>query len=156
VLCDFRGVKKGKNPEPFANKFVARMLLTYEELEQCLRSLGLFKYRDRWSDKELDEIRRFFFVSRDVIAIMLQEMNLAPHDFYEQKLTEWERRKIWGRGGKRPTKKEQKLKELGYSFAKLLVQRANDPSFPLLDTSYILNMKVEKAKEFIKWISEKV
>lgn len=155
VLCDFRGVKEGKNPEPFANKLVARMLLTYEELEQRLRSLGLFRYRDQWSDRELDEIRSSFFVSRDVITIMLQEMNLAPHDLYEQKLTEWERRKIFGRGGKRPTNKEQKVRELGYSFTKLLAQLSNDPSFPVLDTSYILNMKVEKAKEFIKWLSEK-
>lgn len=150
VLCDFRGIKKGENPEPFANKFAARMLLRYEELEQRLHSLGLFRYRDKWSDKELDEIRKPFFVSRDVVAIMLQEMKIAKENLYEHKLTEWRERKIWGRGGKRPTKKEQKLRELGYSFARLLSRNFKHPSFPILDASYILNMKVEKANEFIK------
>jgi Zn-dependent peptidase ImmA (M78 family) len=154
VLCDFRGIKKGQNPEPFANKFAARMLLTYEELRAHLRSFSLFKYQDQWSDKIIDEIRKPFFVSRDVIAIMLQEMQIAPDNLYDQKIMEWEGRKIWGRG-KRPSRKEQKLRELGRSFTNLLANRFNDPSFPVLDASYILNMKVEKANEFIKWVHEK-
>ncbi len=156
VLCDFRGVKKGENPEPFANKFAARMLLTYEELKQHLHSLGLFRYSEKWSDRELDEIRKPFFASRDVVAIMLQDLKLAPENFYEQKLGGWEKRKIWGRGGKRPTKKEQKLRELGYSFTKLLSTGFKRSDFPILDTSYMLDMKVEKTKEFIKELSEKV
>lgn len=156
VLCDFRGVKKGENPEPFANKFAVRMLLTYEELEQRLHSLQLFRYRDQWSDRDLDEIRKPFFASRDVVAIMLQEMKIANENFYEQKLSEWKKRGIWGRGGKRPTKKEQKLRELGYSFARLLCTSFKYPAFPMLDASYILNMKVEKTNEFIKELYEKV
>ncbi len=156
VLCDFRGVKKGENPEPFANKFAVRMLLTYEELEHRLRSLGLFKYRDQWSDRELDEIRKPFFVSRDVVAIMLQEMKIAKENFYEQKLKEWGKRRIWGRGGKRPTKKEQKLRELGYSFVRLLSKGFNHQSFPMLDASYILNIKVEKTNEFVKELYKEV
>lgn len=156
IMCDFRGVKKGKNPEPFTNRLVARILLTKRELENRLSSLNLFQYKEWWSDKELDKIRKPFFVSRDVIAIMLQEIGLAPPNFYELKIKEWENKGIWRKWGKKPTKKEQKLKELGNSFARLLVYGYRKPYFPLFEISTILNMKVEKAEEFIRWISKKL
>lgn len=155
VLCDFRGIKKGRNPEPFANKLSARILLTYEELRERLHSLKLFRYSNQWSNKELDEIRKPFFVSRDVVSIMLQEMGIAQKNLYEQKLAEWGKRQIWKRGGKRPTKKEQKLRELGHSFVKLLSVGSKHPSFPVLDISYVLNTKVEKTDEFIKELSQR-
>ena len=152
VVCDFRGLRVGENPEPFGNRFAARMLLSPEELRERLREVGQDKPRENWSDRILDEIRRPFIVSRDVVAIMLQEMGLAPRDFYERKRQQWERRRPWGRGGKRPTKKELKLRELGYSLTNLLVQHSEHPSFPWLDVSYVLDMKVEKTTDFIQWV----
>jgi Zn-dependent peptidase ImmA (M78 family) len=127
------------------------MLLSPEELWERLREVGQDKPRENWSDRILDEIRRPFMVSRDVVTIMLQEMGLAPRDFYEKKREQWERRKPWGRGGKRPTKKELKLREMGYSLTNLLVQYSEHPSLPWLDVSYVLDMKVEKIADFIQW-----
>jgi Zn-dependent peptidase ImmA (M78 family) len=151
VVCDFRGLRMGQSPEPFGNRFAARMLLSPEELWERLREVGQDKPRENWSDRILDEIRRPFMVSRDVVTIMLQEMGLAPRDFYEKKREQWERRKPWGRGGKRPTKKELKLREMGYSLTNLLVQYSEHPSLPWLDVSYVLDMKVEKIADFIQW-----
>jgi len=151
IVCDFRGLQMGQSPEPFGNRFAARMLLSPEELRERLREVGQDKPRESWSDQILDEIRRPFMVSRDVVAIMLQEMGLAPRDFYEKKREQWEIRKPWGRGGKQPTKKELKLREMGYSLTNLLVQYSEHPSLPWLDVSYVLDMKVEKMTDFIQW-----
>ena len=151
VVCDFRGLRVGENPEPFANRFAARILLSPEELRQRLREIGQDYRHENWPDRILDEIRRPFMVSRDVVAIMLQEMELAPSNFYEKKRERWERRRPWGRVGKRPTRKELKLREIGYSLTDLLVQYSEHPSFPWLDASYLLDMKVEKISEFIGW-----
>lgn len=153
-VCDFRGLRADQSPEPFSNRFAARMLLSPEELRERLKEIGQDKPREKWSDRMLDEIRRPLVVSRDVIAIMLQEMRLAPSDFYEKKREQWERRKPWGRGGKRPTKKELKLREIGYSLTNLLVQHSEHPSFPWLDVSHVLDMKVEKIADFLRWARE--
>lgn len=151
VVCDFRGLRAGQSSEPFSNRFAARTLLSPQELRERLKEIGQEKPRGTWPDRLLDEIRKPFVVSRDVVAIMLQEMELAPSDFYEKKREQWEKRKPWGRGGKRPTKKELKLREIGYSLTNLLVQHSEHPSLPWLDVSDVLDMKVEKIADFIQW-----
>ncbi len=155
LVCDFRGLEVGRNPEPFGNRFAARVLLSPEELAARLRELGQYERRENWSDRILGEIRKPFVVSRDVVAITLQEMGLAPSDFYERKREQWDRKwkgqRPWGRGGGRPTNKELKLREIGYSLTRLLAQSSGHPSFPWLDVSYVLDMKVEKAADFIEW-----
>ncbi len=150
IICDFRGKMEGENPEPFVNKLSARILLKYEELEKRLRQLDLVEYKNTWHDNEIDKIRKPFFASRDVIVIMLQEMKLAPPNLYEEKLKEWENKTPFIRGGKKPTLIEQKKREFGYSFLNLLKKSINNPSFPILDLSYIMDIKVEKIKDIVK------
>ncbi|MEO0300200.1 MAG: XRE family transcriptional regulator [candidate division WOR-3 bacterium] len=150
IICDFRGKMRGENPEPFVNKLSARILLSYQDLERQLNKLGLLKYKEIWHDNEIDKIRKPFFVSRDVIVIMLQEMGLAPHNLYEEKLKEWKDKKAFGKGGKKPTLIEQKKREFGYSFLNLLKQSIVNPSFPILDLSYIMDIKVEKIKDILR------
>lgn len=159
IVCDFRGLKRGQTPEPFGNRFAARMLLPFGELQARLRELGEERYQENWSDRLLDEIRQPFMVSRDVIAVALQEMGLAPQDFYERKREQWGKR--WGKGGPwlrkggaRPTKKELKRREIGHSLTALLVQYSKHPRFPWLDVARVLDMKVEKVEDFIQWALE--
>jgi len=154
-VCDFRGSKKGFRPEPFANRFSAYMLISPYELKAYLEERGLFSFRENWSDHILNNIRKDFGVSRDVIAITLQELDLAPQNFYEQKLKQWEKRKFFGRGGKgRPTLKEQKLREFGFAFSRLLVWASEHPSFRWSDALDILEMgaKIKKVEDFIEWV----
>ncbi|MCS7338687.1 MAG: ImmA/IrrE family metallo-endopeptidase, partial [Verrucomicrobiae bacterium] len=115
VVCDFHGSQHAHNPEPFANRFAARVLVTPDELRQRLREVGEDRPRTDWPDSLLDKLRSPFCASRDVVAILLQELRLAPADFYERKREQWASRKPWGRGGKRPPLNEQKLQEVGYS-----------------------------------------
>jgi len=157
IVCDFRGSQLGQSSESFANRFAARMLLSHDELMERLRELGEDRYRTTRSDQVLDEIRQPFFVSRDVIAIMLQEMRLAPPDFYQKKREQWDRRKMWGKGGRKHLKKrERKLREIGFSLAKILSIPGKEGSIPLTELSYILDMKVEKVGEFLTWVRDEV
>ncbi|RKY02746.1 hypothetical protein DRP77_07415 [Candidatus Poribacteria bacterium] len=150
VACDFHDHGTERNPEILANRFAARMLLSHEELKCRLRELGMESYRARWGDKLLDEVRKPFFVSRDVIAIMLQEMGLAPPNFYRVKRMQWERRKIWKKGRGRPTRKEQALRKLGFSLTYLLSEARG--SIPPAELADVLGMKVERIDEFFEWL----
>jgi len=158
LVCDFRGLQPGREPEPFANRFAARMLLSHEDLQRRLREVGQLQYSDTWPDNLLDELRRPLFVSRDVVAIALQEMNLAPSDFYNTRRAVWEKRRPFGRGGGggRPTNNELKLREIGYSLTRLLAKPGHESSLPVDDLSSVLGMKVEKIPEFLNWIRSEV
>jgi Zn-dependent peptidase ImmA (M78 family)/transcriptional regulator with XRE-family HTH domain len=154
VVCDFHGAHRDHNPEPFANRFAARVLVTPEELGDRLRQLGEARHREDWPDGLLDKLRTPFCASRDVVTILLQELRLAPADLYDRKRRRWATRRPWGRGGKRPTLNEQKLQEVGYSLANVLSKSVAQPAFSWVDASSILGMKVEKAEAFLKWAQE--
>lgn len=158
LVCDFRGLRTGDGPEAFANRFAARMLLSYDDLQKRLREIGKNEYSETWSDTLLDELRRPLFVSRDVVAIALQEMNLAPSNFYYSKRALWEKRKPFGRGGGggRPTNNELKLREIGYSLTRILSKPGREALLPVDDLSSVLGMKVEKVPEFLSWVRSEV
>ncbi|MDW8382571.1 MAG: ImmA/IrrE family metallo-endopeptidase [Verrucomicrobiota bacterium] len=151
VVCDFHGSRHAHNPEPFANRFAARVLVTPDELRQRLREVGEDRQRTDWPDSLLDKLRNPFCASRDVVAILLQELRLAPADFYERKRQRWASQKRFARSRTRPTRNEQKLQEVGYSLANLLARSAARPAFSWLDAASILGMKVEKTEAFLKW-----
>jgi Zn-dependent peptidase ImmA (M78 family) len=152
IACDFRGTRRGENPEPFANRFAARMLLTPDELRQRLRDIGEERYREDWPDSLIDKLRAPFMISRDVVAITLQEIELAPSDFYDLKRVKWEARRPWGRGGRRPTQKERALQELGYSLSRLLARASSKPQFSWIDAASVVAIKTEKMEEFLRWV----
>ena len=154
MICDFHGAGDDRNPEPFANRFAARMLLTPEELQERLQALGQARYQTDWSNSLLDKLRSPFFASRDVVTILLQDLRLAPAGLYERKRQQWESRRLWGRG-KRPPVNEQKLQEVGYSLANVLAGSASQPAFSWVDASSVLGMKVEKTEAFLKWAQER-
>jgi Zn-dependent peptidase ImmA (M78 family) len=158
VVCDFHGARREHNPEPFANRFAARILVTPEELLKRLHEVGEIRHRTDWPDAMLDKLRKPFSASRDVVAILLQELKLAPPDFYERKRQQWEQqwqsRTPRGRGSGRPSLNEQKLQELGFSLARVLARSVETPSFSWLDTASVLGMKVEKTEAFLKWVAK--
>ena len=154
LVCDFRGLHPTQGPETFANRFAARMLLSYDDLQKRLKEIDSYGFSETWSDNLLDNIRLPFSVSRDVVAIALQEMNLAPSDFYNSKRALWEKKKLFGRGGGggRPTNNELKLREIGYSLTRILSKPGREESLPVDDLSSVLGMKVEKVPEFLNWV----
>lgn len=153
-ICDFSGSGEGSSVETYANKFAAHILLNQKEFAAQLDELGCSGFRQEWGDSTLDEIREPFFVSRHVIAIRLEEMGLAPRGFYNLKKAQWERRKPFARGGsgKRTTKVERKLREIGFSMAKLLSNSSLEERVPKLELSYVLEMKIKKTDEFLSWL----
>ncbi|MDW8120170.1 MAG: XRE family transcriptional regulator [Chloroflexota bacterium] len=156
VVCDTKGLGESEPVEKFANRLAARILLQQDEFKAHLQQLNLFSFRSRWGDALLDEIRKPFFVSKDVVAIYLEEMGLAPEGFYQQKRQQWEKRGPGRRGyaGKPPPKRnERKLRELGFSFARILSSEFAD-EIPILELAEVLDMKVEHVQEFKEWLKE--
>jgi Zn-dependent peptidase ImmA (M78 family)/transcriptional regulator with XRE-family HTH domain len=154
MTCDFRGREPGQALEPFANHFATRMLVSSEQLQEQLRQANRLQFKETWSDAELDQLRRPLFVSRDVIAIFLQELGLASANFYQKKRAQWEQRKPGGRPKTPPQPlkhNERKAREIGASMIRVLLTLENKHTLPPIDTAYVLGMKVEKTGEFLKW-----
>jgi len=153
IACDFRGREPGQGLEPFANRFAARMLVSPDQFEEQLRQAGKLQFKETWSDAELDQLRRPFFVSRDVVSILLQERRLAPADFYQKKRSQWEQRKPFARAKTRKSlkKNERVTRELGKSMIRALLILESKHALPQIDVAYALGMKVEKTSEFLKW-----
>ncbi|MBM4044234.1 MAG: ImmA/IrrE family metallo-endopeptidase [Planctomycetes bacterium] len=151
LVCDFLGRQHRHGTEPFANQFAARVLLSCHEVEERLKEIGKSGPRETWGDDVLDEIRQPFFVSRDAVAIALQDLRLAPGDFYQRKRAQWKNRKASGRGGKTLTKKERKLRELGFSLGRIVSLAGGEGKIPLGELCAVLDMKVEKVPGFLSW-----
>jgi len=152
IACDFQGKGKGHRTEWQVNLFAARLLLTPEELKERLRELNLFQFRERWGDKTLDKIREPFCVSRDVVAIMIEQIGLAPTGFYKQKREQWSRRKPFGRGrggGKKLV--ERKFHEIGFSSTRLLLRLMQQEAVSLPALSNALEMSIPRVQEFLTY-----
>lgn len=152
VACDFLGTGRANNPEPWANRVAARMLVSREELLKRLeQSQGVVRPQV-WSDRQLDELRMPFFASRDVVAVLLEEIGAAPAGFYRTKHEEWEqcygKRKPFGRGRKLK-KWQQKMRELGYTAIRTLVALDERDSLPALDAAHLLDTKVTRVPGLI-------
>lgn len=160
LVCDFQGQARHTQIERFANKFAAEVLVPRTELEDYLKQENLFKRRPRWGDSLLNKIRGNFKVSKDVIAILLEELDLAESGFYKSKRASWDQRKpffpgyILGHvGSKRSqTKAERRLTELGLPVAQLTSRAYGQGAISKLDLADLLNMKVEQAEGFVSWV----
>jgi len=159
LVCDFRGQAKAANIERFANQFAAEILVPKKEFEIYLKQIGLFTRRSRWADLTIDKIRNDFKVSRDVIAILLEEMKFAPSGFYRDKRASWDLRKPFfkvlpGARGRGRTKAVRRLLEIGRPTANLMAIAYEKGAISKLDLAEVLNMKVEQAERFVSWVRE--
>jgi Zn-dependent peptidase ImmA (M78 family) len=158
LVCDFRGQAKGAKLERFANQFASEILVPRKEFQVYLKNRNLYQKRARWGDSLLDDIRQEFKVSRDVIAISLEETELAPKGFYSDKRASWDLRRPFfvGLTGTRRgrTKSVIRLSEIGHPMANLLSVAYERGVIPKLHLAEILDMKVEQAEKFVSWVRE--
>ena len=146
-VCDFRGSGGGARVEGFANRFAARMLLDRSEISARLEELRVCEFRAQWGDAMLDKIREPFRVSRDVISIYLEELELAPKGFYRMKRGAWAKRKPFGRSKVPPlgrTLTAQCLKKVGSTLARVLSSKQAEATLSPLDLAEVLDIKVER------------
>jgi Zn-dependent peptidase ImmA (M78 family) len=152
LVCDFRGQEHSARIEAFANKFAAELLVPANELIEVLKDSDLFEFRQKWGDGLIDSIRRKFKVSKDVIAILLEELDLAPKGFYWSKHALWEKIQPFFRGKpgvhRGQTKAARKLREIGLPFANLVSEAYGLGVMSKLELADLLNMKIEQAEEF--------
>lgn len=85
-LCDSFPSTTESNP----NQFASLVLLSNQEFLHGLKDRNVQGYRESWSDSILDELSRMFLVSRDVVAIRLEQLGYAPEGFYAARRLRWE------------------------------------------------------------------
>lgn len=153
IVCDFGGRDRSQRTETLVNRFASQVLLPAHELEQLLREQHKAEYREHWSDAELRRLATPFCVSRDVVAILLEQLHLAPTGFYMQRRVRWQaqyaRRKPWGRG-RNPKKWQRKVRELGHAGLRVILRLHSNNTLPALDAAYLLDTKVEKLNQFME------
>lgn len=156
IICDFIGSGEKAKVETFANKFAAEMLAPRIEIEQYLKAEGLYGFRDNWGDPTIVRIKDKFRVSRDVIAISLEDLGLAPAGFYQNKRIIWDERRLFYRPGKKSragrTKISLRFKELGLPFSNLIAQAYESNYLQPVDLARLLSTKVERIPEFLNLV----
>jgi Zn-dependent peptidase ImmA (M78 family) len=157
IICDFVGFKEKAKIEHFANKFAAEMMVSKAELSEYLKTKELYKYKPRWGDSDIDIVKNHFKVSRDVIAISLESLNLAPYGFYKTKRAQWDKRKPYFISprvspllGK--TKIRRRYQELGRPYSNLILDAYMNSSISMTNLSKVLGMKVDKFPDFARYV----
>lgn len=158
LVCDFHGQSHTSSIENFANRFAAEVLVPKSEFKQYLIHENMFEKRNRWGDDKIINISRHFWVSKDVIAIMIEESDLAYAGFYRDKLNMWYARKPFFRHSERTrrgnTKIKRRLAEIGMPMAKIISSAYDSSLIPELELAHLLKMKVENAEGFVSWVKE--
>jgi Zn-dependent peptidase ImmA (M78 family)/DNA-binding XRE family transcriptional regulator len=85
-LCDSFPSSTESNP----NQFASLVLLSNQEFLDGLKESNVQGYREFWSDPILDDLSKRFLVSRDVVAIRLEQLGYAPEGFYAARRLHWE------------------------------------------------------------------
>ncbi len=150
VVCDFGGQVNRDHVEQLANRFAAEAMVPKAEFMRFLESEGHYRFRQRWGDDMLDRLRTPFRASRDTVAILLEDLSLAPRGFYRVKRASWDKR-LFRRGGRGGglSRARQRLRELGLSFAKLLADARMREVISPLDLAELLDMRVEQAETLV-------
>lgn len=146
-LCNLSSTESERDLERRANAVAVRMLVERGEFLEVLTQLGLNHYSERWFDSTLKRIQSRLFVSRDVVAILLEQQRLAPKGFYRARRAVWDTIpfcRSWGRGGRRPSKAEQLLLDYGSSTARLVLHPAVREVVPHVVLCEMFDTKVER------------
>ncbi|MDE2838550.1 MAG: ImmA/IrrE family metallo-endopeptidase [Chloroflexota bacterium] len=148
LVCDFRGQP---NVETFANRLAARAIVPFDALHSRLSDLGLRLFKEYWTESELNLIREPFHASRDVVAISLEDMKLAPDGYYRKQRTAWEKRRPFGRGrGGGQKRVVLKYRELGSRMSDLVLAASESGIVSPLDVDDVLGTPVKKFRDFIR------
>ena len=156
VACDFIGDKEKVAIEHFANRFAAEMMVSNSELCDYLKTINLCRYKTHWGDNDIGAIKNYFKVSKDVIAIMLENIDLAPKGFYWTKRAQWDKRKPFYRNLSQiphsKTKVVRRFEELGKPFSSLLANSYTNGNISLNKLSKMLDIKIEKLNDFVNYV----
>ena len=160
-LCDSFPSNTESNP----NQFASLVMVSNEEFLDGLEEGNMREYREYWSDSILDELSRKFLVSRDVVAIRLEQLEYAPEGFYTKRRLHWESRYKdhagFGLGGK--TKMGHAREKMGDSTLSLTFSAVNNGFISAVDAaSYLGEVRGSRtgsawnvtAPDIEKWIQE--
>lgn len=85
-LCDSFPSKTESKP----NQFASLVLVSNQEFLEGLKEKDVHGYREFWPNSILDDLSKILLVSRDVVAIRLEQLGYAPEGFYAKRRLNWE------------------------------------------------------------------
>jgi Zn-dependent peptidase ImmA (M78 family)/transcriptional regulator with XRE-family HTH domain len=146
----------GRDPqERFANRFAAALLVPKEHFLANLNRRG-WDGKEHWSDYAISELAKDYGVSREVIAICLEEVERAPSGFADRRIAEWRAKSgaFRGRGkGGRPPTWQMRLYEVGATFAKLVYDAYAQERLPLSRLADYLRLTPERTEQAIAYLA---
>lgn len=152
IICSFRG-----EAERAANAVAASTLVPSATLQIELKRRGRNRYDDDWSDYVLRNIADTFNVSKDVVAIRLEDLSLAPRGFYWRKRDIWDAQRLPGfpAGGVPGRKKwERKRNEIGDYYGSVIAQAWRNEQITFGEAVRLLVLPPRHAKRFLEEIAE--
>ena len=78
------------NAESSPIQFASLVLVSNQEFIDGLEDRNIQGYRESWADSTLDDLSKSFLVSRDVVAIRLEQLGYAPEGFYARRRSHWD------------------------------------------------------------------
>lgn len=134
------------------NQFASLVLVSNDEFLDGLERKGLRKYREFWPDYILDDLSKVFWVSRDVVAIRLEQLGYAYEGFYAERRVEWEKRyrDLSGFALSGRTKKGYAREKIGESTFTLTLQAVRQGLINAGDAASYLG-EVRGSKTGIPW-----
>ena len=150
-VCDLRGEV---DVERFANRFSASLLVPADAFWDRLRTRGWVD-REAWDDAALGSLAGTFKVSRDVIAIRLEELGLAASGFYRLKRAEWDQQVptfAWrSRVGRRPGWQIHIEDALGPRYEGLVLSAFREGHLTWADLTRYLGLRVEELQRWLDY-----
>lgn len=129
----------GANVERFCNLVAASLLMPTLAVHKVVELEHGAVEQQPWSSDQLDRMARQLKVSGLAFALRLQELGLAPADYYEQ-ISEERKGETWrGKGFGRSEHHERELSRLGSSFSSLVLGAHGRRMLTSIDAYRMLN-----------------
>ncbi len=148
ICTIFEGDSDHFKVEKFCNAVTGAVLVPNDIL---IKSGIVLKHKtgEIWLPDELNSLKKYFWVSQEVILRRLLINNLTSNDFYQEKRNEWAKliRKKAG-GPEKPYTKV--LKTNSHNFIKIVLNAMYNNKINLVDVSYYFDMSLKHLKSLEK------
>lgn len=151
ILCNLNDQHK---IERFCSQFAASFLIPSDEFKTYLLDNNLNK-PDFYNFDILWQIASYFKVSRDVIAIRLEEMRKVPQGFYQEAKKQWPELPQYYHGRKKEWKRK-KEDFLGNYYTKLALEAFNSGRLTSAALARHMDLRHTQLTELLKSTSETI
>jgi len=127
--------------EKFCNSISGAVLVPRSEL-LSIQDIELLNKSKRWEDYELDQLKKKFWASKEVILRRLLILNKTNNNYYQAKREEWKKLPKPSKGGG-PLPYQKVLTGNSKNYIKIVINAMYENKITNQDVSYYLDMKLK-------------